>query len=140
MSSAAQGPGSAADLPFLPLAATPPLNLATSPPPGAIETSTGMLRPPAAATTPPPSVASPSTHERFPRCAVPPGAPLLCRDLRSKKLLLTSRPARDSADVFDAANCCWCARTQTLLGPDRDPSHPDDCRPGRACYRSPLPG
>lgn len=82
----------------------------------------------------------PAPRERFPHSAPPPGAPLLCRDLRSKKLLLTSRPARDSSDVFDAANCCWCARTQTLLGPDRDPSHPDDCRPGRPCYRSPLPG
>jgi hypothetical protein len=82
----------------------------------------------------------PAPRERFPHSAPPPGAPLLCRDLRSKKLLLTSRPARDTSDVFDAANCCWCARTQTLLGPDRDPSHPDDCRPGRPCYRSPLPG
>jgi hypothetical protein len=87
-----------------------------------------------------PASLPPAPRERFPHSAPPPGAPLLCRDLRSKKLLLTSRPARDSSDVFDAANCCWCARTQTLLGPDRDPSHPDDCRPGRPCYRSPLPG
>jgi hypothetical protein len=83
-----------------------------------------------------PASLPPAPRERFPHSAPPPGAPLL----RSKKLLLTSRPARDSSDVFDAANCCWCARTQTLLGPDRDPSHPDDCRPGRPCYRSPLPG
>jgi hypothetical protein len=87
-----------------------------------------------------PASLPPAPRERFPHSAPPPGAPLLCRDLRSKKLLLTSRPARDTSDVFDAANCCWCARTQTLLGPDRDPSHPDDCRPGRPCYRSPLPG
>ena len=96
--------------------------------------------PPAAATSQPASPSSEGPRERFPLSRAPAGAPLLCRDLRSKKLLLTSRPARDSADVFDAANCCWCARTQTLLGPDRDPSHPDDCRPGRPCYRSPLPG
>jgi hypothetical protein len=77
-------------------------------------------------------------RERFPSSPRPVGQPLLCKELRSKKLLLTSRPALSSADVFDAANCCWCARTQTLLGPDRAPSHPEDCQPGRDCYRSPL--
>jgi hypothetical protein len=77
-------------------------------------------------------------RERFPSSAWLPGQPLLCKELRSKKLLLTSRPAQHAGDVFDAANCCWCARTQVLLGPDRAPSHPDDCRPGRECYRSPL--
>lgn len=59
-----------------------------------------------------------------------------CADLASKKLLLRSAPALVDRDVLDLSGHCWCQRTQTVLGPDRDQAGPEDCRTGRACFRS----
>ena len=59
----------------------------------------------------------------------------LCAELRSKKYYLLGRVPLESADVLDASNDCWCARTSDRLGPDHDPVHPDDCRAGRACFK-----
>ena len=59
----------------------------------------------------------------------------LCVDLRSKKLQLSSRAAFEEADVLDASNHCWCARTFQVLGPDRDVAHPEACTETRVCYR-----
>jgi len=62
----------------------------------------------------------------------------ICAELRSKKYFLLGQPPRTSAEVLDASNDCWCARTDDRLGPDKDPVHPDDCRSARRCFRSLL--
>ncbi|MCB9898382.1 MAG: hypothetical protein H6825_10295 [Planctomycetes bacterium] len=60
-----------------------------------------------------------------------------CVQLGSKKILgLSGRPLTKS-DVLDGSNWCWCSRTGQILGPDREPAHPDDCVKGRACFESP---
>ena len=58
----------------------------------------------------------------------------ICGLLRSKRYYFLKRAPRASEDLLDASNDCWCARTQMRLGPDGDPSHPDDCRPARRCH------
>ena len=60
-----------------------------------------------------------------------------CSDLASKKLLLRSAPALVDRDVLDLSGHCWCQRTHQVLGPDREPVGPEDCRRGRSCFRSP---
>lgn len=62
----------------------------------------------------------------------------ICAELRTKKYYLLGRPPRSSAEVLDASNDCWCARTDDRLGPDKDPVHPDDCRRGRSCFQALL--
>ncbi len=58
-----------------------------------------------------------------------------CTDLRSKKYYFLSKPALVPADILDASNDCWCARTQMRLGPDDDGVNPTDCCAGRSCFR-----
>ena len=60
----------------------------------------------------------------------------ICADLRSKKYFLIGRPPRESADVLDASNDCWCDRTNDRIGVDKDLVHPDECRAGRSCFRA----
>jgi len=60
-----------------------------------------------------------------------------CSDLRAKKYYFLDRPALTAADLLDASNDCWCARTQMRLGPDDERVDPQDCQAGRACYRAP---
>lgn len=59
-----------------------------------------------------------------------------CAHLSSKKVMLTSDLPRTERDVLDASNHCWCNRTSTVMGPDRDLAHPDECRRGRSCFES----
>lgn len=59
----------------------------------------------------------------------------LCADLRSKKYYFLDRPARTAADLLDASNDCWCARTGMRMGPDDQVVDASDCVSGRACYR-----
>ena len=59
-----------------------------------------------------------------------------CSDLRSKKYYFLSKPAMEPADILDASNDCWCARSGIRLGPDDEIVTPDDCRAGRACFRA----
>lgn len=60
-----------------------------------------------------------------------------CVQIGSKKILgMTGRPLTAS-DVLDGSNWCWCRRTGQILGPDREPAHPDDCIKGRTCFESP---
>ncbi len=61
-----------------------------------------------------------------------------CQDLCSKKILVTPGSPMTDADVLDRSNHCWCSQTMTILGPDREPAHPGDCRQGRECFRSPF--
>ena len=58
-----------------------------------------------------------------------------CGELRSKKYYFQTRPALVAADVLDASNDCWCARTQMRIGPDDEHVGPDVCTSGRACFR-----
>jgi hypothetical protein len=60
----------------------------------------------------------------------------ICADLRSKKYYFLQAPPMTSEDVLDASNDCWCERSHDRVGPDKDLVHPDDCRAGRACFRS----
>lgn len=66
--------------------------------------------------------------------------PPYCADIQSKKLLLSSVVPRVEEDILDASRSCWCRRTMRALGPDREPVAPEDCRAGRACFRSVLAG
>ena len=59
-----------------------------------------------------------------------------CGDLRSKKYYFLKRPAQIPADLLDASNDCWCARTQMRLGPDDEGVDPPSCQSGRACFRA----
>ena len=60
-----------------------------------------------------------------------------CVQIGSQKILgMTGRPLV-AADVLDGSNWCWCRRTGQILGPDREPAHPDDCVKGRTCFESP---
>ena len=61
-----------------------------------------------------------------------------CSSLSSKKILLSGSLPMTVEDVLDASNHCWCEQTQQVLGPDREPVSPEDCRKGRACFRSPF--
>lgn len=62
-----------------------------------------------------------------------------CQHLTSKKKVMSQEPPLTAADVLDASNHCWCARTQTVVGPDRFLCHPDECgSPERGCFESPL--
>lgn len=72
------------------------------------------------------SAPAPSPAELFPFCA----------HLSSKKVMLSSDLPRTERDVLDASNHCWCNRTSTAIGPDRDAVHPDECRRGRDCFES----
>jgi len=87
----------------------------------------------AAPAVPRASAAAPSASAAF-RPRVSP----YCSALSSKKVLgLRGLPMVDS-DVLDASNWCWCRRTAQILGPDRQPAHPQDCRSGRSCFHSPF--
>lgn len=70
----------------------------------------------------------------------PPDAPLLlspfCRWLESKKHSFATAPARSEDDYLDASCHCWCRRTMQVLGPDKEPANPADCRSARACFQA----
>ena len=61
-----------------------------------------------------------------------------CASLSSKKILGSPGLPMTDSDVLDASNWCWCVETAQLLGPDRKAAHPEDCRKGRSCFRSPY--
>ena len=65
-----------------------------------------------------------------------PRFPPFCRHLSSKKVLGRDRPPLTAADVLDGSRWCWCAATSQLLGPDREPAHPDQCLKHRGCFES----
>lgn len=57
----------------------------------------------------------------------------MCRHFRYKPFRLAGMEvAIDPADGPLVAHC-WCVLTQREFGPDDQPVHLDDCRPGRAC-------
>ena len=61
-----------------------------------------------------------------------------CGDLRSKKFFLLDQIATKAEDYLDPSGHCWCYHTQQVVGPDGNIVAPEDCVPGRSCYRSAL--
>jgi hypothetical protein len=61
-----------------------------------------------------------------------------CGDLRSKKYFMLATIPSQAADLLDGSGHCWCHHTQQPIGPDGLHVLPDQCVPGRVCYRSAL--
>jgi hypothetical protein len=61
-----------------------------------------------------------------------------CADLRSKKFYMLDVIPATADDFYDASGCVWCYHTQVPIGPDGLFAGPEECRPGRSCYRSAL--
>jgi len=70
--------------------------------------------------------------------AQPPKISPYCTSLASKKILGSEGLPLTDRDVLDASNYCWCKQTGQILGPDREITHPEDCRKGRSCFESPF--
>ncbi len=56
----------------------------------------------------------------------------LCRRLRWKGMFVDAE--RDPTVPGTGDGFCWCALTQTCLGPDGQVCERESCRPGRGCY------
>jgi hypothetical protein len=54
----------------------------------------------------------------------------VCQCLRAKALFYESPDEQDPAGPDGPF---WCARTQSLLGPDGQVADAESCRPGRTC-------
>ena len=61
-----------------------------------------------------------------------------CGSLRSKKFFMLDSLPTQSEDFLDASNHCWCRETQQVIGLDGRRVSPEQCVPGRSCYRSAL--
>lgn len=61
-----------------------------------------------------------------------------CADLRSKKFYMLDVIPTTAEDFYDASGCVWCYHTQVPIGLDGLHAGPDECKPGRSCYRSAL--
>ena len=61
-----------------------------------------------------------------------------CGDLRSKRFMMLDTIPTEAAQYFDPSGHCWCYHTNKAIGPDGFYVDPEDCRPGRPCYRSAL--
>jgi hypothetical protein len=57
----------------------------------------------------------------------------ICQSVRSKKLFYQQD---EDASAGRSAGPFWCARTQSIVGPDGKLVGFDDCRPGRACCQT----
>ena len=61
-----------------------------------------------------------------------------CGDLRSKKYYLRDSIPTCEDDYYDSTGHTWCYHTQMPVGPDGVRASPEECGPGRICYRSAL--
>ena len=61
-----------------------------------------------------------------------------CGDLRSKKFFMLDTIPTEPEHYYDPSGHCWCYHTQQSVGVDGNQVMPEDCRPGRGCYRSAL--
>ena len=59
-----------------------------------------------------------------------------CKDLVSKKLMVTRAIPHEPSDVLDRSRHCWCQKTQTIMGPDRMVVDPENCQSDRSCFQS----
>ncbi len=63
----------------------------------------------------------------------------VCRRLRAKTLFYQPVEPAESKEINVGASSAlpdgpfWCARTQSLLGPDGEIVGAESCRPGRSC-------
>ena len=57
-----------------------------------------------------------------------------CCQLRSKKYYFLTAPPQTEADILDASNGAWCARTMDAVGKDGWPVFPSECQAGRTCF------
>ncbi|MGD0007317.1 MAG: hypothetical protein ABSE93_02060 [Terriglobia bacterium] len=57
-----------------------------------------------------------------------------CRLLRSKWMFIEAEP--DPTVPRSDSGICWCVHTQNCLGPDGEIANMENCKPGRACYKS----
>jgi hypothetical protein len=61
-----------------------------------------------------------------------------CGHLRSKKYFMLDVIATEADQYLDDSGYCWCFHTQQVIGPDGLQVGPENCGPGRSCYRSAL--
>ena len=60
-----------------------------------------------------------------------------CRHLRTKKMFTAEHPDEAFADKHDEhVTPChyWCNLTQSPVGADDRPAHPESCSGGRSCF------
>ena len=62
----------------------------------------------------------------------------VCRQLRSKAIYVTGMMEPPAGTEYMGSGHCWCHHTQQPIGPDGLHVLPDQCVPGRVCYRSAL--
>ena len=60
------------------------------------------------------------------------GAQLLCKRLRSKRMIMNVELDPDVPGSDDGY--CWCTYSMNCLGPDGRVADRQSCRPGRACH------
>ncbi len=63
----------------------------------------------------------------------------LCKHLRTKKMFTGFSAEESFAEKLDdhvTPNHFWCNCTQTVVGPDDQPAHKENCTPGRSCYEA----
>jgi hypothetical protein len=61
-----------------------------------------------------------------------------CGDLRSKRYFMLDTIPTEAEQYYDPSGHCWCFHTQQPIGPDGSQVAPEECIPGRRCYRSAL--
>lgn len=60
-----------------------------------------------------------------------------CLCLRHKMMYCDERQDRPGfVDANSDTRVYFCTKSQDSLGLDNEPVHPEDCKPGRACYRA----
>jgi hypothetical protein len=63
-----------------------------------------------------------------------------CLHMRHKLMYCDDRHAiRGMVDDSSTTRVFWCAKTQEVLGPDGQPTHPADCNASRSCYCHGVP-
>ena len=55
-----------------------------------------------------------------------------CKSLRCKEMYYSS-PC--SMHELNESGAYWCLQTYEAIGPDRDPATPQECGPGRTCFK-----
>jgi len=64
--------------------------------------------------------------------------PILCKNLRTKKLYTAATPEEAFAEkdgIGEASQChYWCNVTQTVVGVDDQPVHKNTCQSHRSCF------
>lgn len=57
-----------------------------------------------------------------------------CAELRSKRWYFLEAAPRSTAELLDASNSVWCARTGGVIGPDGQVVDAEDCCGERTCF------